>query len=285
MKRLLPIFLFFTSIMAVMGQKWALPSSVWKITESYSNSSHTYTFQVKVVGDTSILGQMCQKLSNGIVTFERNDTVFVHHQGNFHSVMYWNVNKNDTISIFDYYGVKAEGYGEPAFTDTVMAKITLIDSVDVGNKYLKQFHLEVISPSYIVFPNFTYAENIGGKYIFPYFHYNFIFDGDSYSLCNYGDSTIQDFYVYDNSCTNISIKEDKKAIFQLFPNPTADFIYLQLENTENIHYRITDITGKVVAQNTWNGQTISVQNLHSGVYFITLSHKNEILGTQKFVKL
>lgn len=239
---------------------------------------------MKVESDTSILGQICQKLSNGIITFERNDTVFVHHQDNFHAVMYWNANVNDIVPIFDYHGVKAQGFGEATFTDTVMAKITLIDSVDVGNKYLKQFHLEVISPSYIVFPNFTYAENIGGKYIFPYFHYNFIFDGDSYSLCNYGDSTIQDYYVYDKSCNTISISELSVNSFHVFPNPATDFIHIQLENTENIHYRITDITGKVVAQNTWNGQSISVENLNSGVYFITLSRKNEILGTQKFVK-
>ncbi len=81
-----------------------------------------------------------------------------------------------------------------------------------------------------------------------------------------------------------STKEENKLAFQLFPNPTTDYVYLQLENTENVNYRITDITGKIMAQNTWNGQAISVENLNSGVYFITLLNKNEILGTQKIIK-
>lgn len=80
-----------------------------------------------------------------------------------------------------------------------------------------------------------------------------------------------------------STKEEQKLAFSLFPNPTADFIHLQLENTENVSYRITDITGKILAQNRWDGQAISVENLHSGVYFITLSRKNELLGTQKLI--
>ncbi len=81
-----------------------------------------------------------------------------------------------------------------------------------------------------------------------------------------------------------STKEEDKFAFSLFPNPTADFIYLQLENTENVNYRITDITGKTILQNTWNGQSISVESLNSGLYFITLSRKNEMLGTQKIIK-
>ncbi len=276
------LFLGFSSLFA---QKWALPTSEWTIRESSSFSSESNTFKVKVDGDTTILGQTCQKLSNGMVTFERNDTIFVHHQGRFHSVMYWNANVNDIVPIFDYYGVQVNGHNEASFSDTVMAKITLIDSIDVGNKYVKQFHFEIISPSYIANNDLTYAENIGSNYILPYFYYNFILDGDGYSLCDYGDSTIQDFYVYNANCNNISTKEEQKFAFSLFPNPTSDFIHLQLENTENVNYSITDITGKVIAQNAWNRNPISIENLHSGVYFITLLNKSEIVGTQELVKI
>lgn len=80
----------------------------------------------------------------------------------------------------------------------------------------------------------------------------------------------------------------------LYPNPTNNFLYLQLNepytsNSSEIHYGIYDVAGKllnekVISANHENTHGIDVSSLNSGIYFLKLSHKS-VHTNIKFIKL
>ncbi len=90
----------------------------------------------------------------------------------------------------------------------------------------------------------------------------------------------------------VSINEDTNAeFFAFYPNPASDLlnVSLSLNNSENTVINVVDISGKIVktiqlgAVNGAAQQTISLDNMTAGVYFIELVNSN---GKQvkKFVK-
>ena len=88
---------------------------------------------------------------------------------------------------------------------------------------------------------------------------------------------------------NVGIKEiSSSANFILFPNPANDFVILEIDN-KNLQYQfyISDQIGKRISPLSnlkSNSNKISVSNLKSGMYFITLISSDGNNLTKKFVK-
>lgn len=93
----------------------------------------------------------------------------------------------------------------------------------------------------------------------------------------FGDVESHDFCI-----TTVSIDEQKEPIgFNIFPNPTENFITLELsdEAAANYQMQITDITGRVVLQedgiNVLNNRTINVADWSPGIYMLRISDGNK----------
>ncbi len=77
--------------------------------------------------------------------------------------------------------------------------------------------------------------------------------------------------------------------FSIYPNPSSDFVTLQLSKTavEGTTIQVVDLTGRVVSQQQTSGSdlyyTIDVSDLAVGMYFIELVN-NEGTISQKFIK-
>jgi PKD repeat protein len=100
---------------------------------------------------------------------------------------------------------------------------------------------------------------------------------------------IDDFQILREST---SINENAlQANINLYPNPVQDMLYFEYagKNYQNLNLIIHDAQGKIVLQNSLSqNQTnfihqIPVQNLNSGVYFLTIQAENR-RTTVKFVK-
>ncbi len=84
----------------------------------------------------------------------------------------------------------------------------------------------------------------------------------------------------------------KNYLFAAYPNPTQNKIHIpfQLLEKGEVAIKITDITGKVLAEQTFiasSGQQENVFDLSSiasGLYFYTLSLNGEKVNTRKFLK-
>ncbi len=101
--------------------------------------------------------------------------------------------------------------------------------------------------------------------------------------CENGEgSRIGNFTEEDNS---ISVAENIQA--HLFPNPNNGNFTLSydLKQMQEVNIQIIDITGKVVYLNTIDNLNnlvqINIQDLHSGMYFIQLLNKDNLLWTDK----
>ncbi len=84
------------------------------------------------------------------------------------------------------------------------------------------------------------------------------------------------------------IKNEHQLKATAFPNPTIDFLKLDIKGVEfsNLKYRITDINGKTITANRITKQQthIPMQNLTTATYFVTILKKNKNIKTFKIFK-
>ncbi len=75
----------------------------------------------------------------------------------------------------------------------------------------------------------------------------------------------------------------------VYPNPVTNNLFVQLQEIGTFEVTITDVSGKVVLQNTITTnskntiQTLDMSNLNNGVYFTTIKQNNEKPKTIKIV--
>ena len=76
----------------------------------------------------------------------------------------------------------------------------------------------------------------------------------------------------------LSTNHFKSNVFKLYPNPATHQINLQSSNTFMVdRVVITDLTGKIIMQQTENTNTINIEKLNSGIYLL-----QGFSGEQKF---
>ena len=81
-----------------------------------------------------------------------------------------------------------------------------------------------------------------------------------------------------------SANSQNHKIVSIFPNPTVDFITVQLESESDFTIEIYDLVGKRVSKYI-NQKQLDVSNLDSGIYMvkITLTQSNQTT-THKIIK-
>lgn len=88
--------------------------------------------------------------------------------------------------------------------------------------------------------------------------------------------------------TAIEQMSDLQFDINAFPNPTTDFIQLkiQTEKFENIHFTISDLSGKILfaEKQIIVNQKINLSNYLAGVYFLSIYKQNQLLKSFKIIK-
>jgi hypothetical protein len=69
-----------------------------------------------------------------------------------------------------------------------------------------------------------------------------------------------------------------------YPNPTSDFIYLDLPEDEPSEYQIFALTGKLIMLGPISDEKIDVSTLPLGGYVLQIRSKNRVL-VQKIIKM
>lgn len=106
---------------------------------------------------------------------------------------------------------------------------------------------------------------------------------------DFEDAYIQLVDVYLEESITTSIKQNNsKLINNIYPNPSTDFINIQLENgIFNAQYKILDINGKTMLQQTISGLqkniTVDISMLEKGNYIMSIENEKRI-DTHKFTK-
>jgi hypothetical protein len=83
--------------------------------------------------------------------------------------------------------------------------------------------------------------------------------------------------------TTTGIGEERKDIFFVYPNPTADILYFKGEGTENMKVLIYNLLGTRVWSGIVKGQRADISQLPAGIYILKMSINKE-LQTIRFEK-
>ncbi len=88
--------------------------------------------------------------------------------------------------------------------------------------------------------------------------------------------------------TIVSIFEfqDKYGTITIAPNPTNDFLHLNIDDPKDMSWQICDLSGKILKEsNLLSQQTdISFSELSSAVYFLTIIQGNQKVKTFQVIK-
>jgi hypothetical protein len=87
--------------------------------------------------------------------------------------------------------------------------------------------------------------------------------------------------------TTVGINESSINLeMSVYPNPTANYLTLKVDDTKNLSYLLIDATGKVIKSNTIsNVQTkIDLQHLAKAYYFVKVVNNNQLIKTFKVIK-
>ncbi|RZJ73890.1 T9SS type A sorting domain-containing protein [Flavobacterium sp.] len=105
------------------------------------------------------------------------------------------------------------------------------------------------------------------------------------SVCPNNSSTSLEFPVQMNSNCQLAVGDSSKKDFTIYPNPANNQFTVKANTSVFNQYFLFDMTGKKVGQGALNQseQTISIANLESGIYLISLKGENTST-THKIVK-
>jgi hypothetical protein len=71
---------------------------------------------------------------------------------------------------------------------------------------------------------------------------------------------------------------------KLYPNPANTTLHFNLENETSVSIEVTDVLGKVVLSETTQTNSILVENLNSGIYFLAVKTQSGAVAKVKFIK-
>jgi hypothetical protein len=76
------------------------------------------------------------------------------------------------------------------------------------------------------------------------------------------------------------------STIKVYPNPTSNFLYLDLPTQEEITIKIFDVSGRLLIEQTETSNSISTQQLQSGIYVVQVTDKKGTFArTARFIKL
>ncbi|WP_294223047.1 T9SS type A sorting domain-containing protein [uncultured Chryseobacterium sp.] len=89
--------------------------------------------------------------------------------------------------------------------------------------------------------------------------------------------------LYQSVLQVLGVSELEKDNVKIYPNPTADFIYVKLSSKSKIEgAEIYDLSGKLVFRTKMNSEQLDLRSLPQGVYMIVF--KNSDLKPIKIIK-
>ena len=99
----------------------------------------------------------------------------------------------------------------------------------------------------------------------------------------------------DNTAKSIKLKWDNPIVnkvddvfdtftFEVYPNPTANFLFVkEIDQNEIISLEVTDMEGRIL--NISTSESINVSHLDSGIYLIGVEKENGVKSYKTFIKI
>ena len=171
----------------------------------------------------------------------------------------------------DYFLLTIKGYSGGQLT---------ADSVDF---YLADFRFTNNSEDYLV-DDWTYVDLVSLGAV----------DSLSFTMSSSDNGTFgmntPAYFCMDNITTSDGVVSAndifKENLFDVYPNPTADFIFIENKEVNEFQCSIFDSYGKRIYNNTFSdvNQQIQLEHLAKGIYFVEIRSEDK-RGTKRIIKL
>ena len=265
---------------SLFAQSFPLKSSKWYHTNNGGIQPPNSTLTIyEYAKDTTINDTIGRMLSNGLVFYTKNDTVY-----------YYNTKQNKFGLLYDFsakVGDTLEISMSPYLPTEEMSFKVVIESVIeeiYSNDTLKKFMTDPVNPDFHFEDNY-YMTRIGSFGFLPTWGIS-IPEGD-YLKC-YMDSSIYINYSgipCDSVVTEIDERNTTKA-FSIYPNPTNG----ELRITPNfyIDYSISiyNNLGNLIFKDKYldsEERIIDISSYSSGIYHILIISEKKIIITKKII--
>ncbi|MCH8545331.1 MAG: T9SS type A sorting domain-containing protein [Cryomorphaceae bacterium] len=109
-------------------------------------------------------------------------------------------------------------------------------------------------------------------------------DGDTdlvLGAMNLSNQDSAQFIFFENQMVNVSIKRFFEKSVNVFPNPTTGMVHIETDAHVKA-VRITNLDGKIIRETTQ--KDVSLGNLPSGVYFLTIVDENNAVRIERVIK-
>ena len=93
-------------------------------------------------------------------------------------------------------------------------------------------------------------------------------------------------FVKGNKKINSILRIEKLYSFKVIPNPANHDFRIETKTNKQIHYRITDISGRLIREDsTFPGNSVQVENFPDGIYFVSIEDGLRNYKVQKLIIL
>ena len=306
MKKTIFILLTFSTLLGFSQKTKTFidPHANWYVADTYINASPEYPSFVETttrvygfIGDTLIGTDIWHKLystadsifstGNFLHGFFREENGLVFYSENFNFI--------DTIYNFNLQVGDSIYYPLECFENGHYMHVNLIDSIQIGEEYLRRFHFEKAwcPPFYI---KDTWIEGIGSINgpLFPKWPREEGVFPDSIRLtCFKSENQLlwqSPFYdeCYINHTLPTFVQENQLSRINVFPNPVRDRIYIEFQNNYNRDCVISifDILGNKIFKERFvqvDIISINTETFLDNFYVLQIKMGKEIY-TKKFIK-
>ena len=89
-----------------------------------------------------------------------------------------------------------------------------------------------------------------------------------------------------SSLTGVNENQSFNKSLTIFPNPANSILNFSLDNTANslVTIEIADVLGKVILSEITKTNSVFLEKINSGIYFLTVKTENGDLAKTKFIK-
>jgi len=298
------IFLLFINCLIAIkmySQVFAPIGAEWIYTEKFAFSGNISYLYLIVTGDTIIQGKTCRIIENngGLDCSYNYEKDFVYSENN--KVYFYIPEIDDFQKLYDFDAQKGDYWEILVNTgyklENLIIQVDSVDNINISNHLLKRLYVTYKSSDHN-YNNLAYQsqiiEQIGDiSYLFNFhdFSSGIVCDGNySEGLRCYEDpdfghysTGIADSCKFEYKTTDVGIINNP-SIFNVYPNPTSDVLYIDYRGKKKYKIEIHNLTGKLILRKESNSSTsLDFTSLDAEIYILSIKH-NKDLQTYKIIK-
>ena len=155
--------------------------------------------------------------------------------------------------------------GDNMYLANYKAGMRVIDISDISNQNMTEIGY------FDIFPNSDSAGYDGAWNVYPYFASGNIMIS---SLWYSSPSYVPGFYLVKSS--TLSIEENSLTTFNLYPNPSTNYVEINSPETPIFEIQIYDLSGKLIINNNYNSEisiNLNISSLSSGIYLLKINNQ------------